>query len=164
MAVDYFLKIDGVPGESKAKGHENEIQVESWSFGAQNAGSSSYGTGASTGKASFNDFHFTMPNSKSSHLLILKCATGEHIKEATLTCRLATGSGGQKPFLIIKFDDIVISGFQSSGTPTDPSGRPHEQITFNFTKITWDQKKQTEKGTIENAGEFKYDVKLGSTF
>lgn len=159
MAVDYFLKIDGVPGESKAKGNENEIQVESWSFGASNAGSSGYGTGASTGKVSFNDFHFTMPNSKSSHLMLHKCATGEHIKDATLTCRLSTGEGGQKPFLLIKFEDIVISSFQVGGTPGDSSGRPHEQISFNFTKITWDQKKQGDKGSMENAGEFKYDVK-----
>jgi hypothetical protein len=32
-AVDYFLKIDGVDGESTDDKHKGEIQLESYSFG-----------------------------------------------------------------------------------------------------------------------------------
>ena len=34
MAVDYFLKLDGIEGESADSNHKNEIQIMSWSWGA----------------------------------------------------------------------------------------------------------------------------------
>ena len=43
--VDYFLKIDGIDGESSDDKHKNEIQVESWSFGETQTGTGAYGGG-----------------------------------------------------------------------------------------------------------------------
>ena len=36
MAVDYFLKLDGVTGESTDQQHTGEIELASWSWGATN--------------------------------------------------------------------------------------------------------------------------------
>ena len=49
-SADYYLKIDTIEGESEAVGFEKQMQIESWSFGASNSGSSGLGTGAGTGK------------------------------------------------------------------------------------------------------------------
>ena len=43
MATDYFLKLDGIDGESAQKGHENQIDLLSWTWGESNSGSSSDG-------------------------------------------------------------------------------------------------------------------------
>ena len=56
------------------------------------------------------DFHFVMKSNKASPLLMLACATGKHIKKATLTCRKAGGE--QQEFLEIKFTDLLVSSFQ----------------------------------------------------
>ena len=88
-AVDYFLKIDGIPGESTDSKHKNEIDIESWSWGEANSGSHAYGGGGGAGKVSVQDFNFTMHVNKASPKLFLACATGQHIKEALLTCRKA---------------------------------------------------------------------------
>ena len=56
--VDYFLKIDGVDGESADDKHAKEIELESWSVGATNAGSFSSGGGGGSGKVAMADFHF----------------------------------------------------------------------------------------------------------
>src|SRR5499427_3742203 len=84
-----FLKIDGIDGESLQKGHEKEIELMSFSWGEQNAGSFAGNMGGGAGKVSMQDFHYTVPINRSSPKLFLACATGEHIKSATLTCRKA---------------------------------------------------------------------------
>ena len=38
-AADYFLKIDGIEGESKADKHKDEIDLQSFSWGATQSGS-----------------------------------------------------------------------------------------------------------------------------
>ena len=47
--VDYFLKIDGIQGESQDSKHKNEIQLESWSWGEQQSGSFAALGGANSG-------------------------------------------------------------------------------------------------------------------
>src|SRR3981189_3517926 len=102
--VDYFLKIEGIPGESADSKHKDEIDLESWSWGVTQGGTMAYGGGGGAGKASFNDFHFTMKVNKSTPKLMLACANGEHIKKAVLTCRKA--GKDQQEFLKYTFTDL----------------------------------------------------------
>ena len=60
-AVDYFLKIEGIEGESLQKGHEKQIEIMSFSWGESNTGSFAGNLGGGSGKVSMNDFHFTVP-------------------------------------------------------------------------------------------------------
>lgn len=151
-AVDYFLKIDGIEGESQDKSHKNEIQLQSWSWGETNAGSMSFGGGGGSGKVSMQDFHFVMSANKATPKLVLACASGEHIKSAILTCRKAGKE--QQEFLKYTFTDILISSYQTSG-----SDSPVEQVSFNFTKIQVDYKEQKADGTLAGALTKWYDLK-----
>src|SRR5881227_2642940 len=97
-AVDMFLKIDEIPGESVDSIHKGEIEISSFSWGMSNSGAISSGGGGGAGKASFQDLHFESSVSKATPLLAKFCATGEHIKKATLTVRKA----GERPVEYIK--------------------------------------------------------------
>src|SRR3990172_6782436 len=103
-AVDMFLKIDGVEGESTDKVHGKEIDVLSWSWGASQSGSMAMG-GAGAGKVSMQDFTFTKSLDKSSQKLFEAIATGKHLKEAKLVLR---GSSSME-YLVITFSDVLIS-------------------------------------------------------
>src|SRR5664279_1079383 len=151
-AVDYFLKIDGIDGESQDKTHKNEIQLQSWSWGETNAGSMGVGGGGGAGKVSMQDFHFVMPANKATPKLVLACATGEHIKSAILTCRKAGKE--QQEFLKYTFTDVLISSYQTSG-----SDAPVEQVSFNFTQMQVDYKEQKADGTLAGALTKWYDLK-----
>ena len=153
--ADYFLKIDGVQGESKDDKHPNELQIQSWSFGATNSGSSSLGSGAGTGKVSYQDFHFTIDIGKSGPKLLEHCSVGTHIKNAILTCRKA--GGAQEEYLKVNFEDVLISSYQIGGS----GGQilPSEQISFNFSRINVDYKEQKADGTLGGTTAFKYDIK-----
>jgi type VI secretion system secreted protein Hcp len=75
-AVDYFLKIDGIDGESQDAKHKNEIDLESFSWGATQGGTMAFGGGGGAGKVQMQDFHFVMRVNKASPKLFLACANG----------------------------------------------------------------------------------------
>ena len=159
MAVDMFLKITDVKGESKDSKHSGEIQIESFSWGATQLGASSHGTGAGAGKVSMQDFHFVMNNNSASPSLFLFCANGKHLKEATLTCRKAGGK--QENFLIVKMSDVLISSYQTGGS-SGGGETPTDQISLNYTKIEIDALIQDEKGITKSAGKKWWDMKTNT--
>ena len=121
-AVDYFLKIDGIEGESPDHKHKGEIQLESWSFGESQGGTHSSGGGGGAGKVQMQDFHFVMKISKASPKLFLACACGQHIKKAVLVCRKA--GKDQQEFLKTTFTDILVSSTKQAVPDTATSYRP----------------------------------------
>ena len=155
-AVDYFLKIDGIEGESTDDKHKNEIDIESWSWGEANSGASAQGGGGGAGKVSMQDFAFTMTVNKASPKLILACASGQHIKSAALTCRKAGKE--QQEYLVIKFSDLLISSYSTGGS----SGAviPTDSISFNFSKIEYEYSPQKEDGTLGSKVPVHWDLKL----
>lgn len=159
-AVDYFLKIDGIDGESLDSKHKNEIQLESWSFGATQTGTSAMGGGGGAGKVQMGDFHFVMRVNKSSPKLFLSCATGEHIKKAVLTVRKAGKE--QQEYLKWTFSDLLISSYQTGGSASSDIV-PLDQISINFSEAQIDYKEQKADGTLGGAVTTKYNVKTQSS-
>ena len=98
MAVDMFMKIPNIKGESKDAVHKEEIDVLAWSWGASQSGTTHLGTGGGAGKVNVQDLSFTKYVDKSSHLLLSGCAKGTHFTDALLTVRKA----GDKPLEYIK--------------------------------------------------------------
>lgn len=155
MAVDMFLKIEGVDGVSS----DQSTEVSSFSWGVSNAGSATAGGGGGAGKVVFQDLSITKRIDKSSPLLYLTCATGQHISRATLTLR----SSGQDPTgttpspvppssMEYKLTDCIISSVKPAGSGGEEL--PTESVSFNFAKIEWTYK--SADGSSVRAG---WDVK-----
>lgn len=153
MAVDMFLKIEGVEGESKDQANKGEIHIESFSFGVEQVGTSDSGGGLGAGKAKFEDFEFTMPTQKASPKLYAACASGKHIKNAVLTIRKAGGK--QDWFLKHTFSDLLVSSFRTAnGEP-----QPQDTVKFNFVKLETEYREQKEDGSFAGAVKAGYDLK-----
>jgi type VI secretion system secreted protein Hcp len=159
MAVDYFLKIAGIEGESPDSKHKNEIQLESWSWGESQQGGHAAGGGGGAGKVSMQDFHFVMKVNKATPKLMLACASGEHIKDATLSVRKAGKE--QQDYLKITLSDLLVSSYQTGGSHGDVV--PSDQISLNFTKIQFEYKEQKPDGTLGAAVKTGYDLKAMKT-
>lgn len=156
--ADFYLKVDTIEGESEATGFEKQMQIESWSFGASNAGSSSVGTGMGTGKVSMQDFHFVIQNGKASVQLFLATCKGNHIPQAILSCRKTGGDGNPYTYYKVTFGDLVLSSFNTGGS--NGSGvLPMESISFNFTRITHEYFQQKADGTVALTNTVSYDTK-----
>jgi len=156
MATDYFLKIDGIEGESDDSKHKNEIMLESWSWGESNAGSAAHASGMGAGKVSMQDFHFVMHVNKATPKLMLACATGEHIKKAVLTCRKAGKE--QQEYLKVQMEDLVVTSYSTGGSAASDA-IPLDQISLNFTKIEFEYKQQNKDGSLGGSVKAGYDVK-----
>src|SRR6516164_3890694 len=145
-AVDYFLKLDGIEGESKADKHDKEIDVLSFSWGATQSGTFASGTGGGgAGKVSMQDFHFTMEHSKASPALMLACAQGDHIKSAILCCRKAGKQ--QQEFMKVTMSDCLVSSYQTGGS-AGANVIPTDQVSLNFAKIEHEYKEQKPDGSL----------------
>lgn len=107
-ANDIHIKIDGISGESTVAAHRDEIVVESWNWGVANpAPISTGGAGGSAGRATFSDFTFVHRVDRASPLLWKACATGQAIREATLTVSRA-GAAAQD-YLTVKFSELRVT-------------------------------------------------------
>jgi len=155
MAGSIFARIGTIKGESQDAKHSDEIEVESWSWGVSRPGTMSHGGGGGAGKASFHDFNFTHHVDKASPVLMRACATGEHIKDATITVRKA--GKGQQDYLVIKMTDVLVTSVSMSVSAEEDATA--EGVTLTFAKVDLEYKPQKPDGSLDAGIHFTYDLK-----
>lgn len=166
--VDYFLKIEGVEGESPDQSYPGWIQLQAWQWSEENAGRWGFGSGGGSGKVEMKDFEFRMVSNKASPKLFLMCATGEHVPQAKLVCR-KSGSG-QQDFLTVTFSNCLVSAFKTVGNmplgiaekPEQDTVLPTDVISLNFARIEIEYKEQKNDGSMGAVIKSGYDLKLNS--
>lgn len=154
-AVDYFLKIDGIEGESQDAKHKAEIDLLSFNWGETQIGAHRGMGGGGAGKVEMQDFQFVALASKASPKLLLACANGEHIKSAVLVARKAGKE--QQEYLKVTLSDLLVSSYQVGGT--EGGVLPTDQVSLNFSKIEFEYKEQKPDGTLGGAVKTGYNVK-----
>ena len=154
MASDIFAKIGDIKGESLDDKHKDEIEVLSFSWGMTNHAPMSSGGGVGAGKATFQDLSIVHRIDKASPQLMKACATGTHLKEATITQRKA--GKGQQDFLVIKMNDIIITSV-TDGSAAGEGGS--ETVSLAFAKIELQYKAVKSDGSFDAGIFFKYDLK-----
>ena len=140
MALDMFLKLDGIAGESTNKGHKDEIEVLSFSWGVSN--SSEIGApGRRRGRSTPSDINFVMRSNKATPLLFKACATGRHLKQGLFVIEKA----GEQPFAFYKvtLTDVLVSSFQASGSEEEVT----DAFSLAFRTLRIEEIEQTPKGT-----------------
>jgi type VI secretion system secreted protein Hcp len=154
MAVDMFLKLDGIKGESKDHKHKDEIHIESFSWGMSQTGAHGTGGGGGAGKVAVHDISITKFLDKASPALMLHCCNGKHIKDGLITVRKA----GEKPveYLKIKLTDLLVSSVQEAGHGGDLLS---ESLSLNFAKFHVEYQEQKPDGSGQPGGEMGWDVK-----
>jgi type VI secretion system secreted protein Hcp len=136
MAVDMFMKIDGVDGESSDDAHDKWIEILSYSHGVKQPVSGASATGGRTGgRADFKDLEVEKTIDNSTCDLNIKCAKGEHIPKIELELCLATGD--KHCFMKYELEDCIVTSITPGGSKTDEI-KPTEKVTFAYGKIKWE--------------------------
>lgn len=153
---DYFLKIEGIEGESDDSKHKGELQLFDFSLAVSNRGrSADYGGGS---KAVFQDARFIAPADIAFPKLELACATGEHIPKAVLTCRKA--GKNQLDFFRVTFTDVLVTRCEIiAGNPAQYGGIPVVEFTLSYAKEQTEYREQRQDGTLGGAITAVCDVK-----
>ncbi|MBL8239598.1 MAG: type VI secretion system tube protein Hcp [Bryobacterales bacterium] len=166
MALDYFIKIDQIPGESTDEKHKDEIEVLAFDFGMRHgdAGSSSTGGARTAGRVSHKPFTFVKVTDKASAKLLEKCCNGTHIPKAVFTAHRATGD--KQKYLQIEFTDIIVSDWKTEqNSPTERSAGSeagggvmlmYETVALNYGSI-----KYIYTATDHKTGKPSGDVQAG---
>jgi type VI secretion system secreted protein Hcp len=154
MAVDMFLKMKGVDGESQDSKHKGEWDVLAWSWGLSQSGTTHMGAGAGAGKVNVQDLSITKWIDKASPVLMLFCANGKHVEEAILTVRKA----GENPleYFKVKMTDVIITSVSTGGSGGED--RLTENVSLNFAKVEVAYSEQKKDGSGEAPKEFKWDI------
>ena len=142
MAMDQFIKIGALKGESVDHKHKDSIDVLAWSWGLSNSGSTHAGTGSGAGKVNVQDLSFTKWVDVSSPELMLAACNGKHFPDAKLTVRKA----GENPleYLIITMEDVIITSVSTGGSGGED--RLTENVSVNFGAVKVNYTQQTETG------------------
>ncbi len=153
--MDFFLKIDGIEGESQDSKHKGEIQLESFSWGDAHSSPPREGSGA--GKVAFNDFRFMMRVNKASPHLFLASASGQHLKSAVLTVRRAGAQ--QQEFLKYTFTDLLVSAYETEASASPEQQVPVDQVSFDFGRIDVEYRPQRPDGSLDAPIKASWDLK-----
>lgn len=154
MAVDMFIKITDVPGESVDAKHKGEIDVLAWSWGMSQSGTTHMGGGSGAGKVNVNDLSLTKYIDKASPKLQLFCCNGKHIKEALLVVRKA----GEKPLEYIKItmSDCIVTSVSFGGSGGED--RLTENVTLNFATVKFEYTPQKTDGSGDTAIPYTWKI------
>ena len=154
MAVDMFIKIGDITGESTDGKHEKEIDVLAWSWGMSQSGTTHMGGGGGSGKVSINDLSFTKYIDASTNALVLACCKGTHYPEAKLTVRKA----GDSPLEYVKLTmkEVIVTSVATGGSGGED--RLTENVTLNFSEFKLEYTPQTDKGGGDAAKEAAWNI------
>jgi len=154
MAVDMFLELDGIKGESVDATHKDKIDLLAWSWGLSNTGTFHHGSGGGAGKANFQDLSITKHIDKATTDLWYHAASGKHIVKGSLIVRKA----GEKPleYLVFKLSNILVTSVSTGGSGGEE--RLTETVSLNFAKVETQYKIQDEKGAGKDGGTFTWDI------
>jgi type VI secretion system secreted protein Hcp len=155
MAVDAFLKLDGITGESQDEKHKGEIDLLDVTFHMSNPEGAGYGGGIGAGKVDFNHISISKRIDFATCNLMGVCASLKHIPKGVITIRKA---GGDKPvdYMIITIEEVGVVGYAPSGLA---SGDGTEHLDLTFSKFKMQYTSQSEKGAKDKTVDFGWDVK-----
>jgi len=142
MAVDMFLKLGDIKGESRDRTYKDWIDVLSWSWGMDQTGTMSMGGGGGTGKVNVQDLVVNKYVDTSTTNLVLKCCNGKHYPEAKLIVRKA----GENPveYYKLTMTDVLVSNVTVSGVEGD---RVTESLALNCAKVKVEYTPQNPDGS-----------------
>jgi type VI secretion system secreted protein Hcp len=156
MAVDYFLTLDGIQGESEDEKHKNDIQILSWSWGGSQTSSVAGTGGSGAGKVSLSDFSIMTYFDKSTPKVFKSICAGTHIKTGTMNA-IKSGADG-KPYLKVDFKELFVTSLQISGSSEVPS----VSISFSYNEIKIDYSTQNEQGNVTSTGPVTMNTKTNT--
>ena len=124
MAMDHYLQIDGVPGESLDKWHPGDIQVLSWSWGI------SHGPGP--GALAPQSLSLTKYTDRATPVLLAACHAARWFDRATLVATRA----GDRPLdrLLVQMQGVQVDSIILSGGGGDDMAT--ESVTLRFEAVT----------------------------
>lgn len=149
-----YLKISDIQGESKRAGHENEIVVISFSWGASRDSFRNAGSQRESGLAQVQSIVINKDFDAASPYLALACLKAKNLGEVVLTLRKDAGDE-HIDYLTITLQNTIVENYSTSG---GGGGNPVDSISLAFDKIKMLYLQDADDLTKGGEHEFEYDI------
>ncbi len=156
--VSYFLKLDGIAGESTIKGLEGWIELHSFSWGASNASVGAGTGGGTSGRATELETTFTAPTSKASPLLFRDVVLGTRIKSGAVVAVRQQRGRPPAMFLKYEFSDVALSFYKEDMAD---GSRPMDSGGLSFLKVEFSYYPTNVDGRLGEPVSFAFDFRTG---
>ena len=148
MAIDVYLQIDGIKGESMDDKHKDWIECTSvnWGVSQPRSATASTGGGHTAERCEHKEVVFTKLADLASPILLQTCSAGKTIPKAQLEFMRADGQGERIKYFEIELENVLIGAIM----PTVKEGSIiQEMVGLKFSKIKW---KYTQQKVTGGAG------------
>jgi type VI secretion system secreted protein Hcp len=148
MAIDAYLQIEGIKGESQDSSHRDWIEVSGVIYAVHQPRAESVSTagGLTTGRAELYPITFTKLADVSSPVLLQTCAMGKTLSKAVFEFLRSDGDGKPIPYFRIELEKLMIANV----TPdSGDGGIIRERVQLGYAKIKWAYTKQSIRGGSE---------------
>ena len=151
MALDMFLTLDGIAGESTDPVHKGAIEISSWSWGLSEPASMA---SAGAGKVAIQNIVIHKNVDIASPLLIQHCAQGANIASGSIFVRKA--GGDPKDFLVFKMTNVLVLSVTVDAAAS--SDLPTETVTLAFSKFEFDYSTLSATGALGAQKSVGWDI------
>ncbi len=136
MAIDVYLQIDGIKGESTDSTHKDWIELKSvqWEVLQPKSATSSTGGGHTAERCEHKDIVVTKLSDLSTPLLLQTSSAGKTIPKAKFEFMRADAQGERIKYFEIEIENVLIGGVAPSVEPGDIL---QEEVRFKFSKVKW---------------------------
>jgi len=145
MAIDVYLHIDGIKGESTDDRHKDWIECKSvsWAVEQPRSATSSTGGGHTAERCEHRDVVITKLADLASPILLQTCSAGRTIPKAKLEFMRADAQGERVKYFEIELDNVLIGAVSPSVSEGDILT---EEVGFKFSKVRWKYTQQRISG------------------
>jgi type VI secretion system secreted protein Hcp len=142
--ADYFLEINGIPGESQDAKQAKSVEVISYAWGVSRPPTTS-STGGSGGKPTLKELTINKRVDVASPTLFRRLAAGQIISSMELIGR----KSGATPVIFLRycFQNVQVTSIEHTGADgAEPA--PSEKVTFFYVSVSEQYTRHNADGTI----------------
>jgi type VI secretion system secreted protein Hcp len=136
MAIDVYLQIDGIKGESTDDKHKDWIECKSvsWSVTQPKSATASTGGGHTAERVEMSDIVITKLADLATPILLQTCAAGKTIPKAKLEFMRADGNGERVKYFEIQLENVLVGDVQPAVSEGDFM---QENVGLKFSKVKY---------------------------
>lgn len=141
MALDVYLHIDGIKGESADSSHQGWIEISAahWGVVQPRSATASTGGGHTAERCEHRTLSLTKLADLASPILMQTCSMGKTIPKAKLEFMRADGDGKPVKYYEVELENVMIANMEQQ---VSDGSILHDSIGFRFSKVKWKYSQQ----------------------